>query len=134
MRRALVAVLSTLGCVCVLVGCHRAENAATVDRDIAAARDNAARKTEKAEESAQSRLASARDEVQSAERDAEHVAAKEAQSVADTEAAGTRKIALAACESQSGAAQQSCKDKAEADYQMAEARAKQRRAATDPKP
>ncbi len=43
-------------------------------------------------------------------------------------------MALAACESLSGATQKSCRDKAEADYQLAKARAEQLRASTDAKP
>jgi hypothetical protein len=134
MRRATVVVLAAVGCVSILAGCHRARSSAQVDEDVAAARERAARQTEKVEESAQTKLADARKEVRSAERDAEHVDAVEAQKVADTQAEGTRKVALAACEALSGDAQVSCKDKAEADYQAAEARAKQERAATDPKP
>jgi hypothetical protein len=58
----------------------------------------------------------------------------QSQKVAETEAEGARNVALVACESLSGAAQKSCRDKAEADYHVAKARAEQLRASTDPKP
>lgn len=127
----------TLAALCVLCGiaaCHRAESPATVDKDIAAPREKAANDTEKAKESAETKLASARAHEESAEQDAAHVSAVQSRKVADTEAAGARNVALAACEGLSGTAQKSCRDKAEADYQVAKARAEQLRASTDPKP
>ena len=118
----LAAVLSVFA----VSACHRAEDPAQVNKDIAAARDKAAEKTEKAEESANSKIASANN-------DAEHVAAVQNESVAEADAEGAHKVALAACERLGGADQTSCRDKADADYQVAKARAEQQRAATDPK-
>jgi len=54
--------------------------------------------------------------------------------VAETQAEGAHKVALAQCEGLSGAAQKSCRDQADASYEVAEAKAKQARAASDPKP
>jgi len=46
---------------------------------------------------------------------------------------GAHKIALAACERLGGAEQTSCRDEADADYQVAKARAEQQRVASDPR-
>jgi hypothetical protein len=55
------------------------------------------------------------------------------QKVADTDAEGAHKVALAQCESLSGANQKACRDQADADYQTAKSQAKQERIASDPK-
>lgn len=126
--------LAALWTVFVVTGCHRAESPSQVDKDIAAAHQKAAENTQKAVESAQSRLATARGDVHSAQRNEAHVSAVESQEVADSEAEGAHNVALAACESLNGAMQKSCRDKADADYQVAKARAEQTRVASDPKP
>ena len=126
--------LAVLCMVCGIASCHRAESPATVDSDRAAAREKAAKSTENAKESAQAKLASARGDEESAEQNATHVSAVQSQKLAETEAEGARNVALAACEGLSGVAQKSCRDKAEANYQVAKARAEQLRASTDPKP
>lgn len=130
-----IAVLLAAFCgVWVLSACHRAESPAQVDKDVTAARERAAKDTQKAEQTAQEKLASARSEVQSAQRDAAHVSAQQAQNVEDTDADGAQKVALAKCEALKGDAQKSCRDKADADYQLAKARAEQLRVTADPKP
>lgn len=118
----LAAVLSVFA----VSACHRAQDPAQVDKDIAAARDKAADKAQKAEESADSKIGRARN-------DAQHVAAVQNENVADADAEGAHNVALAACERLGGADQTSCRDKADADYQVAKARAEQQRAASDPK-
>jgi hypothetical protein len=118
----------------VIVACDTAKNPAQVDKDIASAQAKAAKNTENAEESADSKIAAARSDVRSQEADAAHTSAIETQRVANTEAEGSRKVALAACESFTGAQQKSCRDQAQADYEAAKARAAQLRAVSDPKP
>ena len=119
-------VLAGILSVFAVSACHRAQDPAQVDKDIAAARDKAADKTQNAEESANSKIGSARN-------DAQHVAAVQNENVAEADADGAHKVALAACERLSGAEQTGCRDKADADYQVAKARAEQQRAASDPK-
>jgi hypothetical protein len=134
MHKAMVVWLAAFLAAAIASGCHRAESPARVEKDVAAARAEAAKQTQESQRSKESKVASARADVQSHLRDAEHVTAEQTQKVAETEAEGARKVALAACEGQSGDAQKSCRDKAEADYKVAKARAEQRRASLDPKP
>lgn len=117
----------------ILGGCQRAESPAKVDRDVAAAHDTAIANNDKADQAAQKRMASAEANVQSAQRDAEHVAAEQQQKVATTDAEGAHRVALAACEALSGDDRKACRDKADADYQRAKAEAQQMRSAQDPK-
>lgn len=127
-------VVGGLWAFALVTACHTAKNAATVDQDVAAAQEKAADKTQKAEEAADAKIAMAREDLQSQERDAAHTSAVQTQKVELTEADGARKVALAGCEGFSGDQQKSCRDKADADYQAAKARAAQMRAASDPKP
>jgi hypothetical protein len=115
-------------------GCHRAQSPQQVEKDVAAARQKAAEQKQEAQRSAESKIASARADVQSHLRDAEHVTAEQTGKVAEAEAEGAYKVALAECERLSGDAQKSCRDKAEADYQVAKTRAEQRRALIDSRP
>jgi hypothetical protein len=134
MSKAVNIVVGGLWAFALISACHTAKNAATVDQDVAAAQEKAAEKTQKAQESADAKIDSARTDLQSQERDAAHTSAVQTQKVADTEADGAHKVALAACEGLSGDPQKSCRDKADADYQAAQARAAQTRAVSDPKP
>jgi hypothetical protein len=134
MIKPMKVIAAALWMLAVIVACDTAKKPAQVDKDIAAAQSNAARNTEKAEEAADSKIAAARADVRSEETDAAHTSAIETQKVANTEAEGSRKVALAACESLAGAQQKSCRDQAQADYEAAKARAAQLRAVSDPKP
>lgn len=134
MYNALRPVAAALLALTLVAACNSAKNAGQVDKDIASAQEKAAESTQKAEESADSKIAAARTDVQSEQRDAAHTSAVQTQKVADTQAEGARKVALAACEGLSGDQQKSCRDKAEADYEAAKARADQNRAVSDPKP
>ena len=119
---------------CALGGCDRPKSADQVEKDTAAAQQTATEKTAKAEQDAAAKVASARSDVRDEQRDLGHVNSVQGEKVADTAADGAHKIALARCESMAGAAQKSCKDQADADYEAAKAKAKQARADTDPKP
>ena len=65
---------------------------------------------------------------------AAHTRAVEAERVAETQAQGAHKVALAQCESLSGEAQKSWRYQADTAYETAQAQARQDRADTDPKP
>ena len=127
----LVVILST---ACALVACDRPKSASEVEKDTSSAAQSAAQATEKAEKEAAEKAASARANVQDEKRDLGHVNAVEGEKIADAEADGAHKVALARCEGMAGAAQKSFKDQADADYEAAKARAKQARASSDPKP
>lgn len=132
MHLRVAAVLAAFLAAAIVSGCHRAESPSQVDKNVAAARDKAAKKTEEAQQSAESKIAGARADVQSHLRDAEHLTAEQKTKVAETQAEGARNVALTACEGVGADAQQGCRDKAEADYRAAKARAERMRASIDP--
>ena len=116
-----------------LAGCNNAKSPSEVAKDVNSAAQSAAERTDKAEEKAAAKVADEQKDVRSEQRDAQHVAAVQAQDVAKAEAEGARKVALAKCEALSGDRQQACKDQANAAYDLRVAQAKQDRANTDPK-
>jgi uncharacterized lipoprotein YajG len=124
------AVLAT----CLLAGCNHAKTAAQVAKDTDAAEQKAVESVANAEQKADARVTDAAQGVAKDQNDLAHVASVQDQKVANTAAEGMHKIALAQCESVSGTAQKSCRDQADADYELAKARAKLVRAETDPKP
>ncbi len=134
MHKATAVLPAALLAAAIVSGCHQAQSPAQMDKDVAAAREKATQRTQEAQQSAESKIAAARADVQSHLWEAEHVTAEQTQKVAETRAEGARKVALAACEGLSGDAQKSCRDKAEADYQVAKAHAEQRRASIDRMP
>jgi len=119
---------------CALGGCDRPKGEAQVEKDTAAAQQAASEKNATAEREAADKVASARTDVRDEQRDLGHVNAVQGEKVAETAADGAHKIALARCEPMAGTAQKSCKDRADADYEAAKAKAKQARADSDPKP
>lgn len=123
-----------LASACALGACDKPKTAAEASKDTAAAERAASEHDTKAEATAAEKVASARGDVRDEQRELAHVNAVQAEKVADTEAEGARKVALARCEVLTGAAQTSCKDKANADFEAAKARAQQVRATSDPKP
>ena len=116
-----------------MTGCNHAKSTSEVAKDVNSASQAAAERTGKAEEKAAAKVADEQKDVRSEQRDAQHVAAVQAQDVAKAEAEGARKVALAKCEALSGDRQQACKDQANAAYDLRVAQAKQDRASTDPK-
>ena len=121
---AIIAAGTTLG------ACNNPKSAAL---DAATAQQAAADSAAKVQQKADARIASARADVHDEQRDITRVGAVEEQRLADAEADGNYKVALTSCLALSGVAQQTCRDQANADYDVARARAKQTRAATDPK-
>jgi hypothetical protein len=126
--------LAVLATALTFSACDRPKTAVQVDKDTASAEQSATENTAKAEKEAAEKSASARSDVRDEQRDLGHVNAIQGQKVADTEAEGAHKIALARCEGLAGTAQKSCKDQADADFEAAKAKAKQVRADSDPKP
>jgi hypothetical protein len=116
MKKTLGQMLIVLVAASTLGACDHAKSTAQVAKDTSNAEQKAI------------------EDVQKSERDAEHLASVQNQKMADTAAEGAHKVALAQCESLSGTAQKSCRDQADADYQVAKAQAKQDRADSDPKP
>jgi uncharacterized lipoprotein YajG len=119
---------------CLLAGCDHAKTAAQVAKDTDAAEQKAVQNVANAEQKADARVDAAATGVAKDQNDLAHVASVQDQKVADTAAEGMHKIALAQCESLAGTAQKSCRDQADADYELAKARAKVARAESDPKP
>jgi hypothetical protein len=134
MSHKIAVALLGLSALLALGACNRQHSAADVQKDTASAAQKAAENVGNAEDKADKRVASARGDVRDEQRDLQHTAAVENEKVADTQAEGAHKVALARCESLSGNAQKSCRDQADADYEAAKADAKQERAKTDPKP
>jgi hypothetical protein len=121
-------------CAAMIVGgCNNAKSPSTVAKDVNSASQKANEDAAKAEQRAEEKVASADKDVQNDQRNEQHVAAVQEEDVSKTEAEGRRNIALAKCESLSGAQQQACKDHANAAYDLAVAQAKQERASSDPK-
>jgi len=119
---------------CLLAGCNHAKTAAQVAKDTDAAEQKAVENVANAEQKADARVDAAATGVAKDQDDLAHVASVQDQKVANTAAEGMHKIALAQCESLNGVAQKSCRDQADADYELAKARAKLARAESDPKP
>ena len=134
MRTTILGLMLVLGAAGSLAACDHAKTDAQVAKDTSAAQDTAAEKVAKADQTAADKEAAARKDVRSEQQDAQHVAAVQNQKVSDTEAEGAHKVALAQCEALSGTAQKSCRDQADADYDVAKAKAKQARTESDPKP
>jgi ABC-type enterochelin transport system substrate-binding protein len=133
-NRQIQVLVMLLSVACGLTACNHSKSSAEVAKDTSAAQQTAGEKVAAAQQQAAVRIASARGDVREEQRDLNHVDAVESQKVAETAAAGEHKVALVRCEGLSGSPQKSCKDRADADYEAAEARARQDRAATDPKP
>ncbi len=125
-----------LGLIAVAAGavaaCDGSRSAADVAHDTASAEQAAADNAAKVQQKADARIASARSEGRDEQRDLAH--AEATQKLADMQAEGDLKLALARCESLSGATQQSCRDQANADFDVAKAKANQLSASPDRKP
>ena len=106
-----------------LTGCHKAEPPATVQRDLAQARDAAADKETKADQKAAETVASADQNMAVESQKADEKTAAAVYDVAVAKADGDHKIAVAKCEAISGNAQKACVDQADAARDMAKAKA-----------
>jgi hypothetical protein len=107
-----------------MMGCHKAESPATVQRDVAKAQDEAANKEAKANQQAADTVGSANENLEKA--DAKTADATYA--VAIAKADGDHKIGVAKCEGLAGDAQKACVDQADAMRDLAKAKAEAARA------
>jgi hypothetical protein len=123
MKTPMIAALSAISLLA-LAGCNKAESPAKVDRDVAKATQSAAENDIKAEAKEASIEAGTRSDVAAAEEKAD---AKNADASADadvTRAEGVNKVAIEKCEALSGDLQRACKDKANAELEIARANTK----------
>ncbi|HEY2684810.1 MAG TPA: hypothetical protein VGI93_14930 [Steroidobacteraceae bacterium] len=105
-------------------GCDRAKSPEQVSNDTNKAEQKGSAEIAKSEDSASKDVDKQAGKVDDQLVTFSNAAAKDAYDVAVAKADANRKVALAQCESQSGSAQSSCKDKADADYKAAKADAK----------
>jgi hypothetical protein len=105
-------------------GCNKSKSPEDVSKDLANAEQKARNEVTKSEDRAQRALDKSYEKVNDQEIKFNNDAAHQTYIVAIAKADGSRKVALATCESQSGDAQKACKDQAEADYKAARADAR----------
>src|ERR1700722_16915467 len=108
----------------VLAGCNKSKSPEDVSKDVAKAEQKANNEVTKSEERGKNALDKSYEKVNDQEIKFNNDAVHQTYNVAIAKADGNRKIALATCESQSGSAQQACKDQAESDYKTARADAR----------
>jgi len=118
----------------VLNACYHAKSPDQVAQDTANAQNKAAAETGKVEEKAVAKIDSAQGVVSDEQAAAAHTRAVEVEKIADTQAQGNHKIALAQCESLAGEQQKACREQADSAFTTAEDLAHQAKADTDPKP
>jgi hypothetical protein len=107
-----------------LAGCNKSKSPEDVAKDVANAEQKASNEVTKSEDHAQKALDKDYEKVNDQEIKFNNDAAHQTYNVDVAKADGDRKVALAACESQSGDAQKACRDQAEADYRAARANAR----------
>jgi hypothetical protein len=134
LKRLPLAVTVALGALCVLNACYQSKSPEQVAKDTAAAENTATQATGKAEQTAADKIGSEQRVVTDEAAAAAHTRAIENEKVADTLAAGDHKVALAQCEILSGEKQKACREQADTAFTVAEDKARQVRADTDPRP
>jgi hypothetical protein len=117
-----------------LAACQKRESPTENQADVAAARSEASADIAEARKDADANVADASRTQATAQTEVSHEVSKADESVALAEANGVHKVALEKCEAMTGDSRASCKRQADADFEVAKARAHQGRAATDPKP
>jgi hypothetical protein len=122
MRMLLISAIAAS--VLVMAGCDNAKSPETVAKDVAAAEKKAATEVANSEKDAVKDLNKAADKVDDTLVNFNNAAAKDAYNLTVAKADGDLKIALANCLSQSGDAQKTCKDLAQADYAAVKANAR----------
>jgi hypothetical protein len=110
--------------ILLLAGCNNAKSPETVAKDVATAEQKAATEVANSEKNAAKDLGKAADKVDDTLVNFNNAAAKDAYNLAVAKADGDLKVALANCLAQSGDAQKTCKDQAQADYNAVKANAK----------
>lgn len=127
-------VTAALLATCVLNACNQAKSPEQVAKDTATAENTATENAARVEQSAGEKVNRAQTVVRDEKTAEAHTAAVQAQKVADAQARGEHKVALAQCESLNGEPQKACKEQADTALQVAEDEARQAEAHTDPKP
>ena len=122
MKNRLLVVLGILAAACAVSGCGRA---------VSAAQDRAAAGPATAERTA---VRYAQGKLKTGERELAQELAAQEQKLADTQAQGRYKVAMARCAALGGETRRSCAEAADADYEIAEAKAQLARAQADPDP
>jgi vacuolar-type H+-ATPase subunit H len=113
----------------ILAGCNKAQSPEKVQNDVTNAANSAAENDAKAAQQQANAESSATNDVEGAKDKADAKVTSAAADAALTEAEGKNKVALAQCEALSGDLQQACKDKANADLDVAKANVKRMKAA-----
>jgi hypothetical protein len=126
--------IATLAIALGLGACQKKETPAESQADVAAASSEASEDIAEARKDANADVADASRTQATAQTEVSHEVSKADEAVALAEANGVHKVAIEKCEAMTGDARASCKRQADADLEMAKARAHQGRAATDPKP
>ena len=127
-------ILAALAVAFGLASCQKHESPAENRADVAAARSEASKDVAEARKDADSRVADVSRAQAAGQANADHEISKADEDVAIAEAKGQYKVAIVKCDEMTGDARSNCKRQAEADKDVAIARAHQSRAATDPKP
>jgi non-ribosomal peptide synthetase component E (peptide arylation enzyme) len=133
MRSLLLRVLILATAAAALGACDHAKSAAAVAEDTSAAEHEAADARERALRIAERRETEVAGRGEADARELAHETAAQQQKIADTEAAGEHRIALARCEGLTGTPRRSCREVADARYEIAHGKALLARAEADPK-
>ena len=134
MRNPLRQVLLAALAAAALGACDHAKSVADVAKDASAAEQQAAEAKERALRNAERRESEVASRGKADARELAHETAVQEQKIANTEAEGEHRIALAHCEGLSGTPQKSCREEADARYEIAQGKASLARAEADPKP
>jgi hypothetical protein len=129
-----ILIVATLAVTFGLVACQKHETPAENRADVAAARSEASKDVAEARKDADAKVADASRTQAADQANVGHEVSKADEDVALAEANGAYKVAIAKCDAMMGDARSTCKRQADADLEVAKARAHQGRAATDPKP
>jgi outer membrane murein-binding lipoprotein Lpp len=124
MMRGSFLLAAAVAAMLVLAGCNKAESPDKVASDVAKATASAEKKDARAEERAEKTDAAVTNDLS---KDVDKANDKEVRTAADDaiiQAEGENKIALAKCEALGGDAQKTCRDQANAQFEMVKQRAK----------
>jgi len=104
-------------------GCNSGKSPAAVATDVAAARQQASTAVTDARKDAAKNIDTAAANADGSSKDRNEVGAKSAYDVAVAQADGDHNVAIQQCLAQTGAAQKSCKERADAGYDQAKTQA-----------
>jgi outer membrane murein-binding lipoprotein Lpp len=124
MMRGSFLLAAAVAAMLVLAGCNKAESPDKVASDVAKATASAEKKDARAEERAEKTDAAVTNDLS---KEVDKANDKEVRTAADDaiiQAEGENKIALAKCEALGGDAQKTCRDQANAQFEMVKQRAK----------